>query len=42
MNFVNMDPNDMSEQYKRIFDKNLAIVQCGEDLNSLYKVLSLD
>jgi hypothetical protein len=42
MNFVNMDPDNMSEEYKRIFDKNLAIVQCGEDLNSLFKVLSLD
>ena len=42
MNFVNMDPNNMSEEYKRIFNKNLAIIQCGEDLNSLFKVLSLD
>ena len=42
MDFVNMDPNNMSAQYKRIYDKNLAVVQCSEDLNSLFKVLSLD
>ena len=42
MNFVNIDPNNMSEQQKRIYSRNLAVVQCSEDLNSLFKVLSLD
>ena len=42
MNFVNIDPKNMSEQQERIYKKNLAVVQCSEDLNSLFKVLSLD
>ena len=42
MNFVNIDPNNMSENQKRIYSKNLAVVQCSEDQNSLFKVLSLD
>ena len=35
MNFVNIDPKNMSEQQERIYKKNLAVVQCSEDLNKV-------
>ena len=42
MNFVNINPDNMTTEQKRIYDKNLAALYCANDVNSIYKVLSLD
>ena len=35
MIFINIDPENMSIEQERIYKKNLAIVNCSNDINSL-------
>ena len=40
MNFQQTDPAKMSAEEKIIYDRNLLIVECREDSNSLFKVMA--
>ena len=42
MNFVNINLENMSPEEKQIFDRGLAIVNCIEDTNSLFKVMAFN
>ena len=42
MNFVNVNLENMSPEEKQIFDRGLAIVNCKEDTNSLFKVMAFN
>jgi len=35
MIFVNIDPENMTKEQKRIYDKNLAAIKCSNDVNSI-------
>ena len=41
MEFIKIDPENMSLEQDRIYKRNLAIINCSNNHNSLYKVLSL-
>jgi hypothetical protein len=40
MNFQQINPDKMSTEEKIIYDRNLLIVECREDSNSLFKVMA--
>ena len=40
MNFQQINPDKMSAEEKIIYDRNLLIVECREDSNSLFKVMA--
>ena len=40
MNFQQTNPANMSAEEKVIYDRNLLIVECREDSNSLFKVMA--
>ena len=40
MNFQQTNPDNMSAEEKIIWDRNLLIVECREDSNSLFKVMA--
>ena len=40
MNFQQTDPEKMTPEEKIIYDRNLLIVECREDSNSLFKVMA--
>ena len=42
MNFVNVNLENMTPEEKQIFDRGLAIVNCKEDTNSLFKVMAFN
>ena len=41
MNFINIDPLQMDEKQKRIYDAGFAILECGGDGDCLFKVMAL-
>ena len=41
MNFINIDPLQMDEKQKRIYDAGFAILECGADGDCLFKVMAL-
>ena len=42
MIFKTIDPEKMDVNEKRIFKKNLAVINCREDANSLFKTMSFN
>ena len=42
MSFKNIDSEHMDVNEKRIFQKNLAMVNCRQDVNSLFKTMSFN
>ena len=42
MSFKNIDTEHMDVNEKRIFQKNLAMVNCRQDVNSLFKTMSFN
>ena len=40
--FKKIDPEKMDANEKRIFNKNLAIINCRDDANSLFKTMSFN
>ena len=40
--FKKIDPEKMDANEKRIFNKNLAVINCRDDANSLFKTMSFN
>ena len=40
--FKKIDPEKMDVNEKRIFNKNLAVINCRDDANSLFKTMSFN
>ena len=41
INFVDVDPVEMDENQRRVFDKNLVAIDCGNEDDNGFRVMAL-